>query len=488
MAPLPLRRNLRALLATLGTVVGASGCLASTALAVDRIYWGNYNGNKISFAALNDAGGADLTITGTTVSQPQGVAIDAAAGKIYWAQYSPSKIRVANLNGTGGGDLPTGTATVNNPAGLAIDPAGGRAYWSNNGSNRISYANLDGSGGADLPTPGATVGAPDGVAVDHAAGKIYWTNFFPTSTISWARLDGSGGGNLTITGTTTVSQPQGLAIDATAGKLYWADAARISYANLNGTGAANLVTTGATVNSPAGVAIDTLAGRIYWASFGGGGKISFANRNGSGGRDLITAPATTDGPSYPVLLEAPRPAAAPAITGKGSTLTCSTGSWAPDLVESFLYRAPRSFAYRWSRDGIPLTGVSGNVLKTSSAGEYQCEAAAVNQVGVARQTSAARAVFTIGKPKRNRRKGTAALPVTVPDAGTLTLSGKGLVPRTTVVGSLGTFSLPVSAKGKPKKKLRRKGKVKLAVQVTFKPSAGPTSSRTTTIQLVKRRR
>ena len=134
MAPLPLRRNLRALLATLGTVVGASGCLASTALAVDRIYWGNYNGNKISFAALNDAGGADLTITGTTVSQPQGVAIDAAAGKIYWAQYSPSKIRVANLNGTGGGDLPTGTATVNNPAGLAIDPAGGRAYWSNNGS------------------------------------------------------------------------------------------------------------------------------------------------------------------------------------------------------------------------------------------------------------------------------------------------------------------------------------------------------------------
>src|SRR5205823_1940380 len=255
-------------------------------------YWGNYNGNKISFAALNDAGGADLTITGTTVSQPQGVAIDAAAGKIYWAQYSHSKILVANLNGTGGCDLPTGTATVNNPAGLAID--------------------------------------------------------------------------------------------ATAGKLYWADAARISYANLNGTGAANLVTTGATVNSPAGVAIDTLAGRIYWASFGGGGKISFANRNGSGGRDLIIAPATTDGPSYPVLLEAPRPAAAPAITGKGSTLTCSTGSWAPDLVESFLYRAPRSFAYRWSRDGIPLTGVSGNVLKTSSAGEYQCEAAAVNQVGVAR--------------------------------------------------------------------------------------------------------
>ena len=486
MAHAPPRRILRRLAPALA--IAAMGCLASPAFAVDRVYWGNYNGNKLSFAALNDSGGADLTITGTTVSQPQGVAIDAAAGKIYWAQYSPSKIRVANLNGTGGGDLPTGTATVSGPTGLAIDPAGGRIYWANNSNpNSISYANLDGSGGANLPTPGAMVVLPDGVAVDHAAGKIYWTNYFPISTISWARLDGTGGGDLTITGPAKPSQPSGLAIDATAGKLYWADAGRISYVNVNGGVAADLVTTGATVSGPDGVAIDPLAGRIYWANFGGAGKISFANRNGTGGRDLITGAATTNGASYPVLLEAPRSAGAPTITGAGSKLTCSAGTWAPDIVESFLYRAPRTFAYRWSRNGIPLTGPSGNVLNATSAGEYQCEVGAVNQVGVARQTSAARAVFTIGKAKRNKRKGTAALPVTMPDAGTVLLGGKAIVPTSAVVGSLGTINLTVAPKGKAKKKLNRKGKVKVTVQVTFKPNVGTASARTTTVKLVKKR-
>ena len=50
---------------------------------------------------------------------------------------------------------------------------------------------------------------------------------------------------------------------------------KISFANLNGSGGGDLVTTGATVSSPTGAAVDPAAGRIYWANLGASGKISY---------------------------------------------------------------------------------------------------------------------------------------------------------------------------------------------------------------------
>ena len=44
----------------------------------------------------------------------------------------------------------------------------------------------------------------------------------------------------------------------------------------------------------------------------------------------------------------------PAISGgakTGKDLTCQNGTWAPDLLGAFLYRAPASFAYQWQMDG-----------------------------------------------------------------------------------------------------------------------------------------
>ncbi len=41
--------------------------------------------NKISFARLDGMGGADLNTAGATISGPNGIAIDAAAGRAYFA-------------------------------------------------------------------------------------------------------------------------------------------------------------------------------------------------------------------------------------------------------------------------------------------------------------------------------------------------------------------------------------------------------------------
>src|SRR5215211_1537034 len=385
-------------------VASLLAALPASARAADAVYWANFFGNEISFASLDDTGGGDLTTTGATVDGPLGVAVDPAAGRIYWANSSPEilpgKISSTSLDGSGGGDLTTTGATVDGPLGVAVDPAAGRIYWANNIAGKISFARLDGAGGGDLNTTGATVSDPRGVAVDPAAGRIYWANSGGDE-ISFASLDGSGGGDLTTNGA-TVSFPQGVAVDSAAGRIYWANCGgdKISFASLDGSGGGDLTTTGAKVSSPAGVAVDPAAGRIYWTNTAEY-AVSFANLDGSGGGDLVTTGATLEYPNFPALLERPSGAAAPLVSGGsavGAPLSCLTGDWAADLVAAQLYRAPRSFAYAWSRDGAAIAGAATSSLTASEPGDYRCQVTATNQAGSATQTSAPHPVPAASAP------------------------------------------------------------------------------------------
>jgi hypothetical protein len=92
-------------------------------------------------------------------------------------------------------------------------------------------------------------------------------------------------------------------------------------------------------------------------------------------------------------------------------------------------------------------------------------------------------LFTLGKPKLNKKKGTATEPVTVPGSGDLSLSGK-----TRPVTGPGTTDLLIKAKGKAKKKLKRKGRAKVKVTITFTPTGGTSNSQTTTVKLKKKKR
>ena len=376
---------------------------APAASAGDHVFWSNANPtNKISFANLDGSGGgADLTTTGATVSNPQGVAFDPVTGRIYWANSGGNKISFANLNGSGGGDLTTTGATMNQPLGVAIDSAAGRIYWGNvGGAGKVSYANLDGTGGGDVVTGVATVSQPAGVAVDSAAGRIYWANALGNK-ISFANLNGSGGGDL-FTGIATLSTPVGLAVDTAAGRIYWANQGgnKISFANLNGSGGGDLSTTGATVNTPTGVAVDPAAGRIYWANFLAN-TISYTNLDGSGGGDLPTAGATLNHSVFPILLQAPRGAGVPVVSGDavvGATLSCTQGTWAPDLPASFDYRAAQSFRYGWSKGGTPIVGATSNLITASSPGSYTCQVTASNQTGSTAQSSTAFTVAAATSP------------------------------------------------------------------------------------------
>jgi hypothetical protein len=184
--------------------------------------------------------------------------------------------------------------------------------------------------------------------------------------------------------------------------------------------------------------------------------------------------------------------AAPLATGKskpGSILSCTSASWAPDLLESFLYRAPQSTSIQWLNNGQPIAGATSSTLTAGAVGSYGCQSTAANRAGASSQTSTPVAIFSLGKKaKANRRKGTAILAVRVPGPGTLTLSGKQLAQqkRTRNAASTGTVKLLVKAKGKAKKALARKGKVKVKAIVTFAPQVGSPASQTKTLVLKRK--
>lgn len=79
---------------------------------------------------------------------------------------------------------------------------------------------------------------------------------------------------------------------------------------------------------------------------------------------------------------------------------------------------------------------------------------------------------TAGKPKLNKKNGSARIPVTVGDSGQLVLSGKGVKTKKVATGGPGTVNLVVKPKGKTAKTLSRTGKAKVKAKITFTPTGG----------------
>lgn len=370
----------------------------STALAGNLVFWANDDSpSTLAGADLETGGGLNVAPGAATASFLWGAAIDPATNNVYWANFMDNKISFANLDGTGGGDLNTSGTTVNGPEGVDIDPATNKIYWANTLGNTISFANLDGTGGGGtVNTVGDILNAPRGVAIDPAANKIYWAST-NNSRIQFANLDNTGGAGNLNTGAVTPNDPEGVAIDRATNKIFWANAAvpsAISFANLDNTGGGgNLDTTGAApLNGPSGVAVDHDANRVYWANQNGN-QVSFANEDATGGGGNVkTGTANLRLPDFPALLEAPKAAGAPLLTGgttAPTTLSCTTGGWADNLLGSMLYRAPRSISFSWTNSGTPVAGATTASITATAAGSYVCHVTATNFAGSTTQASSA---------------------------------------------------------------------------------------------------
>ncbi len=501
------------LLAALGLLVFASPA------AADRVYFGS---SGISYVGLDGTGGGQLKTPGASTETPHGTAIDPAAGRIYWASGAAgqSKISVANLDGSGGTDLAITGAPLNWPYGVALDLGAGRIYWANYqgpASERIGYANLDGSGGGFLNTAGATANNPKGIAIDPLAGRIYWSN--ENGKISYANLDGSGGADITTTGATSGVTASGVAIDRAGGRIYWVSdkgftpyAAYLSYANLDGSGGGDVPTALADGSFPWGVAVDPEMSRIYWANTTAGlgtPSLSFVAFSGGASENLNLDGAPSQTVTFPTLLKAPVPTGAPKLTAQIALrprfLTCDEGTWAGDMPEAQLYRAPHSFSYRWTKDGQPIPGATrSNIgVEGTGGGDYACQVTAANAGGSTTQTSRTQFVCCPPSPQATAarvalvKRGRALLKLTCPPgiepcAGRLSLHSAEIpdLPRRTYGEK--SFSVPAGAKRVVKVKLSRfaKRRLRTARSHHFKAilSGSAVERRVVLLKLAKKKR
>jgi hypothetical protein len=95
-------------------------------------------------------------------------------------------------------------------------------------------------------------------------------------------------------------------------------------------------------------------------------------------------------------------------------------------------------------------------------------------------------IFTIGKLKLNKKKGTADLTLTVPGSGSLNASGKGLKSTTANATVAGEIKIKLKASGKSKHKLADKGKLKLKVKLAWTPTGGAATTQTDKATLKKK--
>lgn len=99
--------------------------------------------------------------------------------------------------------------------------------------------------------------------------------------------------------------------------------------------------------------------------------------------------------------------------------------------------------------------------------------------------------FTLGQITRKKKKGSATLTVNVPNPGELTASGKGVSAAgaaviSKTVGAPGDVQLLIKAKGKKKKQLNKKGKVKVTLNVAYTPTGGDPATQPETVKLKKK--
>jgi hypothetical protein len=96
---------------------------------------------------------------------------------------------------------------------------------------------------------------------------------------------------------------------------------------------------------------------------------------------------------------------------------------------------------------------------------------------------------TFGAVTRNKKKGTATVTMSVPNAGQLSYSETGVnVTGPVTVAAPGDVQLAVSALGKKRKKLKRKGKAGVSFTVTFTPTFGGTGNTNESLILRKKLR
>jgi hypothetical protein len=392
----------------------AAFAFAARAQAAETLYWNNYGASSLAFANIDGSGGNTLNLGSAKLKSPEGMAYDTVTNRLFVGSEEgvDGQILAVNLDGSGATSFTAPGAPINEPEGVAVDPASRTIYWANTeGEDSISWARLDGSTGGTVNTAGAPASnICCRIAIDPVGGRVFWVDFPGPSeaVIAYANLNNTDGGELNLTGTTISPGGEGLAVDPAAGRIYFlGGSGEVGYANLDGSGAGDVSIGSAPINTPWGLTLDPSIGRLYWGNEGNGegesaNAFGFVGTSGSNPGGISIASVPVDEPQDPIIIRSPVGTGAPVISRDAvnpAVLSCPTGSWGSDYAGSFVYQAPRSYAYQWLLNGAAIPGATTSTLTAASAGSYTCTVTAMNQSGSASQASASTIAVSAAKVK-----------------------------------------------------------------------------------------
>uniref|UniRef100_A0A673BUV4 Low density lipoprotein receptor-related protein 1Ab n=1 Tax=Sphaeramia orbicularis TaxID=375764 RepID=A0A673BUV4_9TELE len=155
-----------------------------------------------------------------------------AENMIYWTDVTTqgSMIRRMRMNGSNMEVLHR--TSLSNPDGLAVDWVGGNLYWCDKGRDTIEVSKLNGAYRTVLVNNGLR--EPRAVAVDVRYGYLYWSDWGDNPHIGRIGMDGT---NRSVIVQDKITWPNGLTLDFINDRIYWADAREdyIEFASLDGT-------------------------------------------------------------------------------------------------------------------------------------------------------------------------------------------------------------------------------------------------------------
>lgn len=363
--------------------------------------------------------------------------VDAAAANAYIYVADFTSIARASNDGTG---LNESFIPVSGFAcGVAVDAQ--HVYYSNRSD--IGRASIDGTNVnptfIDLPVSSS----PCGVAVNST--HLYWTD--QLGTVGRANLNGSG---IDVDFVSAGTPLCGTAIDAEYVYYTRTSTGGISRASLS-TGTAEPVSISSTANCA--VAVD--ASNVYWGDL-------------AAGTTIASVPKLGGPPVDPLFMSTPNPSSIVSFGGNlywtnyGGSVSRGPADGSSFATPNFIVGLGEPVGI--AIDSLPQPGPPGAPPPSPSAS----------------------ANFSLGKPRLNRKKGTATVAATTTAAGVLTLSGNSVKPDRDSVSGPETVTLSIRAASRAKKKLRKAGKTKVSFEVDFVPTSGTPSSDDGKLKLVKK--
>jgi hypothetical protein len=367
-------------------------------------------------------------------------------------------------------------------AALAVPSASANyVYWPNLGGTTIGRMALDGSqlNNNFIKTNEApNVEAPSAVAVD--SHYVYWAHgSYPAGAIGRAKLDGTDVQPDFIPHSAGVLDPFGITVTGT--HIYWTNeaAGTIGRADISGANPDPSFISDPG-NSPCGLATDNRF--LYYTAYPGGNSVIARVPIGGGTPDdsFILAPDKDCG-----------------VAADSSHLYWTSGN-STEIERANLDGTERNpnFIHDVLAEGVAVT--PQYVFWTDAFSDHSIGRASIDGLGASQffvvpgsgdastpylLAASPSNAFTIGKPKVNKKNGTAKIQATVQGPGVLLLDAASRGPQAVIskkkastvrqvkvkATAAGTFTLKVRAKGKAVKSLKNNGKAKVKVGITFTP-------------------